>query len=861
MVLAGCPEAREPGVGQASLATRGRGLDRERRVPPRELPRREVGETDPATPGPGTREASLGDLGGEIDGLEKRAADVGGGRADPHPRQGLAQPGFERREDVIDRTLHGQVLGTARSGRLGRDPDREPRVHRAGTARDRHRRGVDVEDVGRLDDQVGPAPQARRGEGCVHGTRREDGWHREPAIRHPAIGEHDGLGTVGGGPDGRIGHPVERRLEPVLPRGGGPGRVDGHHAPATLRPKRMHERLDRREDRARAADQGAAPGQAAEERFAPADVHPQVHDEALALGVDRRVGHLREGLLEEIGGATVHPPEARGGRVVAHRPQRLMSLERHGPDVEAQTLGVEPGEEAERRGWVRRAELVDSRRRGSVERRVGTIAAERACEPRPRRRIGMDASPRRLHKQHFARSEAAETSDLGPLDRNRTRFRRRHYEAFAGHRIRERAKAVAIEHRAHRGPVGEHERRRAVPRGQEAGRPAQERHGRRGAARVERRSLGDQRAQGGRQAPPGRHQQLHHVVERFGIGAIGREQRTTLGDRGEQSEPVVIGSPAEDLEPVAAHRVDLAVVRDQPERLGEAPGRVGIGGEPLVKGRVGERHRLAQVGIQVGEAIPRHEALVDERPAGAGCDGQFEAPVARLDPGGPHDAGDASPDQQELTLEGRIADQPTVRPVWPADEHLVRIRARGRGGRTERCRIHRHTPPAGGMQADLLEGRADDRLGPPAARRRSRHEQLENRGPVAQRGGSARATCGLGPEEGIEEGGLQGQGDPGPVGRCAVGAERAAVPECGETGERQRKDPIRRAPAGIGRETDPARVVLARRVVERRRSDPTRGHRSIRPGRRLRRGRRCRGPAPPRSPAPGCRGRGRRSSR
>ena len=62
------------------------------------------------------------------------------------------------------------VLGAARAGQLGGQLDREPRMDGRRADGERHRHRVDVEDVGRIDDEVGPAAQARLGQRGVDGA-------------------------------------------------------------------------------------------------------------------------------------------------------------------------------------------------------------------------------------------------------------------------------------------------------------------------------------------------------------------------------------------------------------------------------------------------------------------------------------------------------------------------------------------------------------------------------------------------------------------------------------------------------------------------------------------------------------------
>ncbi len=86
----------------------------------------------------------------------------------------------------------------------------------------------------------------------------------------------------------------------------------------------------------------AGPG---EDRCARPELDPAVDDRALALGIDGRVGDLCEGLAKVVGDRSVGSRQRRRRRVVAHAPERLVAVDDHGPDVEPEPLGVEPGQE------------------------------------------------------------------------------------------------------------------------------------------------------------------------------------------------------------------------------------------------------------------------------------------------------------------------------------------------------------------------------------------------------------------------------------------------------------------------------------------------------------------------------------
>ncbi len=143
---------------------------------------------------------------------------------------------------------------------------------------------------------------------------------------------------------------------------------------------------------------------------------------------------------------------------------------------------------------------------------------------------------------------------------------------------------------------------------------------------AEGRGLGDEREQGALERPAGRDQQLQGLVERPRVADARGEEGTGV------AEPVgglaaaardarVVATAAHGLA-VPADGVDLAVVRDERERLGERPDGRRVGRVPLVEHRERDVDRRAEVREQLGEAPAGHQALVDDGPRRGGHDGE-----------------------------------------------------------------------------------------------------------------------------------------------------------------------------------------------------------------------------------------------
>ena len=402
MRLAIAAEPSKSGIGQSRLAA-GSGLgDGERGRAAPKLTLGDIGECRPAGPRRSGREAPLDDRGVEVDDVDERATDVRGDRADAHSRQRLAKTGLEGGDEARDGLGGCQRLGTARAGKLRGELDREPRMDCGRADRQDHRHGVDIENVDGADREVRPASEAGRGERGVDGARGEDRRHRQPVDRPRLVGQDEDFCLASGGRD-RLGRqPIQRSLEASRPFPGVPRRVqrpDGN--PVVV--ERGDEPGEIRDDRPRQSGRPRATRQAAEECRPTAELHPQVHDHALALGVDGGVRHLRERLAQVVGHRSIHPAAAWRRCVVAHAPQRLVALERHRLDVEARPLGVEPREVAHRvvrRSLSVRAPAATLRPalptgpRGPAAARHGS-AANGGPRPSPRRPRGWRGAPAR----------------------------------------------------------------------------------------------------------------------------------------------------------------------------------------------------------------------------------------------------------------------------------------------------------------------------------------------------------------------------------------------------------------------------------------------------------------------------------
>ncbi len=367
--LAVAAEAGEAGVGEPVRSDGGR--ERAGLLEPGQLHGREVRGLQAAGPGRGGGEAAGDEVGSELDRLEQLAADIARDGRDAHAREHLAQPGVEGGEHVRDRGLRRDLLRAARAGLLADELEQQARVDDARAGGDDHREAVHVEHVAGVDREVGASAQPRLGERGVDGARGEHGRDGETPLveRRGGIGQDDDLGTVPRRVEGLRAQPVERVLEAGGPGAGRPRRVERADGPVRgpgADADGVEQPLEVDDDRAADADGRGTHGHPAQQRRAPAELHLEVHHRALALGVDRRVGDLRERLPEVVGDRPRDAATAGERRVVAHAPQGLVGVEGHGAHVEPQLLGVEPEQVSEgRRGRTGRDGGLRARDRGT----------------------------------------------------------------------------------------------------------------------------------------------------------------------------------------------------------------------------------------------------------------------------------------------------------------------------------------------------------------------------------------------------------------------------------------------------------------------------------------------------------------
>jgi hypothetical protein len=352
-------------------------------------------------------------------------------------------------------------------------------------------------------------------------------------------------------------------------------------------------------------------------------------DEFLPDRVQWRVGDLREQLREVVEEQPGPVGEGRHRRVVAHRAERLGAGAGHRAQDDPQFLlgvpeqllpGGQGGVIARRRvggGWPAGpvGQVTEVQQAGVQPVGVRVLGRELGLDL-----VVFDDPPRRgVGQEDPARLQAALADHPVGLDVQHAYFTGQNDEPVAGHPVPARSQSVPVQHRADHRSVGERDQRGAVPGFHHRRVKAVERPQRGVHLLVVLPRLGDHHQHRVRERPAAHVQQFQARVE------AGRVARGLVQDRQQPVEAPALGVGPDDVggqqgfagpHPVAVapDRVDLAVVGDEPVRVGQRPGRERVRGEPGVhKGQGRDVPRVGQVGIEPLKLERGQHALVDDR--------------------------------------------------------------------------------------------------------------------------------------------------------------------------------------------------------------------------------------------------------
>ena len=626
------------------------------------------------------------------DGLEDLRAAVALQRRHAHLREGLQQPLVDPLDEILDRLVGGDLdRQTFLVGEALQRLDCQVGIDRASSVADQQREMHHLARLARFDDQGHLRPRPFAHQQIMHGRQSKQTRDRRGLLVHAAVADDQQRVSI---PDRQ-----RRALAELLQPAPQPGL-------AVLRAKKCHQRRRQQvalgdppkllqlaigEHRLRQLQGVAVLRSLFENVSLGTDIADERHHHLFADGVDRRVRHLGEQLLEIVEQQLRTIREAGQRRVGAHRPHRLLTLGGHRREDHLQVLlGVAEGPLPR----LQRALLLrmkPPRLAHLLERDL--VVLDPLGVGRARRQllldlvVGNDPAGDRIHQEHLARLESSLLPHVLRGNVDHARLRRQHHDIVVGHDIPPRTQAVAVQHGADHTSVGEGHRRRTIPRLHQRRMVLVEGVPRRIDMRIARPSLRNQHRHHMREGPPGLKEQLHRAVE-------GSRVAAALGDDREKLPQVVaeerrLQQRFARLHPVhiAAQRVDLAIVGDVAVRMGQRPAREGVRREALMDDAQRALHRgVGELPVEVRDLRREQQALVDDGPRGKGRNVE-KVPV--LDLG----AGDLMLDAlaRDIQLALEVVLVPAIR---AAKKNLLDIGLRGSRLASDGVAVAGRVPPA-----------------------------------------------------------------------------------------------------------------------------------------------------------------------
>ena len=555
----------------------------------------------------------------QADGLEQLRTAVAHVGAHAHLGHDLAQALADGLDVVVDRLVGrqrtGQVL-VQRDQRL----QRQVRMHGLGAVAGEHGEVMHLARAGGLDHQAGGRAQALAHQVVVHGRQRQQRRDRDLLAVHAPVGDDQDVVAAADGVDAfgaqrgqlgldAFGTPGQRVADvefvaPELARAvladvAQPRHVvEVEHRLVHLQPHRRVDGVDVQQVRLRP------------------DEAVQAHDDGFADRVDRRVGHLREQLLEVVVQRLVLVRQHGQRRIVAHRAGAFFA---HGGHRAHQELDVflrgAEGLLAVEQALLEAADLALCRDRIEADAHgldplaVGLGEGELVLQLL----VVDDAALLEIDQEHLARLQAPFAHDAVLGNRQHTGFAGHDHQVVVGDDVARRAQAVAVQRGADLLAVGEGNGGRAVP-GLDHRRVVFVEGA---AARVHQLvlfpGLGDHHHGRMRQRVAGHGQQLERVVEGGGVRLPLEADRVQLGQVIAQHRRLHHAFARAHPVEVALDGVDLAVVRHHAVGVGQRPFREGVGREALVHQREGRhRARIGQVLVVAAHLVGQQQALVDD---------------------------------------------------------------------------------------------------------------------------------------------------------------------------------------------------------------------------------------------------------
>jgi hypothetical protein len=273
--------------------------------------------------------------------LERLRAGVGRHGGDAHLGHDLQDALAQALDEVVDAVLRGDAGDVARSNQLLHGFHGQVRVHGRGAVADQDGHVVRLADVAGFDHQGGLGAVGAAQQVVVHGADQQQGRNGRPLCVRVAVGQHDVLHTAVDGAGNLLADFRQPGAERVLAAFGAVQAADLHGNAVALGVLNVGDLgelvvVDHRE---RQLDLGLADLLGIQEVAVGADGTGQRRHELFADGVQRRVGHLGEGLHEVI----EEQPGALGqhghGSVRAHGAERFGTGAGHRAEQDLQFLG------------------------------------------------------------------------------------------------------------------------------------------------------------------------------------------------------------------------------------------------------------------------------------------------------------------------------------------------------------------------------------------------------------------------------------------------------------------------------------------------------------------------------------------
>ena len=219
-----------------------------------------------------------------------------------------------------------------------------------------------------------------------------------------------------------------------------------------------------------------------------------------------------------------------------------------------------------------------------------------------------------------------------------------------------------------------------------------------------------------RQRSTGLDEQFEDVVEGCRVAAAFADDRQQLleivAEQIARQQSLARSHPVD----VAAQRVDLAVVRDQPVGVRERPRRERVRAEALMHQRQrGDQRRIRQIREHRPQLTRRQHALVGQR-VRRQADDVEEAARERIDLELVDRVLDSLANDVQLALEERAIAQCGV---TARNEHMLEDGLRRAGARADHGVVRRHVAPPDQALSFLVDDRRDQILD--ATRGRTRH--------------------------------------------------------------------------------------------------------------------------------------------